>query len=168
MRDTSRDGWQNRLETHVLTNFEPMWSLLQRVEPLRRLTNRTLISRRDPEDPDAAEPVQHDGAVLVVGVADRPPLRQPPPPADGAGRAARPRRSVADLFMRRGAGVQCEKSTVMFAYFAQWFTDGFLRSDRSPQRDPRRNDTNHELDLTPLYGPHKPITERCARTRAGG
>jgi prostaglandin-endoperoxide synthase 2 len=55
----------------------------------------------------------------------------------------------------------------MFAYFAQWFTDGFLRSDRSPQRDPRRNDTNHELDLTPLYGVRKEITD-ALREHAGG
>jgi prostaglandin-endoperoxide synthase 2 len=55
----------------------------------------------------------------------------------------------------------------MFAYFAQWFTDGFLRSDRSPQRDPRKNDTSHELDLTPLYGPHPQITE-ALRAHEGG
>jgi prostaglandin-endoperoxide synthase 2 len=69
--------------------------------------------------------------------------------------------------MRRGAGAECEKSTVMFAYLAQWFTDGFLRSDRSPQRDPRKNDTSHELDLTPLYGPHPQITE-ALREHEGG
>ena len=29
----------------------------------------------------------------------------------------------------------CEKSTVLFPYFAEWFVDGFLRSER-PRRDP--------------------------------
>ena len=29
----------------------------------------------------------------------------------------------------------CEKSTVLFPYFAEWFVDGFLRSER-PHRDP--------------------------------
>ncbi len=35
--------------------------------------------------------------------------------------------------------VECPKSTVLFAYFAQWFTDGFLRSKRPEQgRRPAR------------------------------
>jgi prostaglandin-endoperoxide synthase 2 len=74
---------------------------------------------------------------------------------------------VADLFTRSGAGRECPKSTVTFAYFAQWFTDGFLRSDRSPERDARRNDTNHEIDLTPLYGVRKEITD-ALRAHEGG
>jgi prostaglandin-endoperoxide synthase 2 len=78
-----------------------------------------------------------------------------------------PEDKVADLMMRRGAGAECPKSTVMFAYFAQWFTDGFLRSDRRPERDPRRNDTNHELDLTPLYGVRKEFTD-ALRAHQGG
>jgi len=69
--------------------------------------------------------------------------------------------------MRRGAGVECEKSTVMFAYFAQWFTDGFLRSDRSPQRDPRRKRhqprARHDAALRRAQGDH-----RRAAAHAGG
>ena len=74
---------------------------------------------------------------------------------------------MADLFMRRGEDMLCPKSTVMFAYFAQWFTDGFLRSDRRPERDPRRNDSTHEIDLLPLYGVRPAWTEQL-REHEGG
>ena len=79
----------------------------------------------------AAEPAQHARALHVVVVADRP----------HATTAATSRRTtiadlpaedaVADLFVRRGEDVLCAEVDVMFAYFAQWFTDGFLRSDRT-------------------------------------
>jgi prostaglandin-endoperoxide synthase 2 len=166
MRDRSRDGWQNQLETHVLTSFEPVWSLLQRVEPLRKLTNRALIGRAILKFPTRPNPFSTLAPYSSwESLTDRrydsrhlPPVAQDGLPAED---------KVADLMMRRGAGVECAKSTVMFAYFAQWFTDGFLRSDRSPERDPRRNDTNHELDLTPLYGVRKEITD-ALRAHEGG
>jgi prostaglandin-endoperoxide synthase 2 len=54
------------------------------------------------------------------------------------------------------------KSSVLFAYFAQWFTDGILRSDRSvlvegtnkikEPRDVSRNESTHEVDLAQVYG----------------
>src|SRR4051812_4110187 len=158
MRDTSRDGWQNRLETHVLTNFEPMWSLLQRVEPLRRLTNRTLISRAILKIPTRPNPFSTLAPYSSwESLTDRrydsrhlPATAQDGLPPEG---------KVAGLFLPRGAGTECEKAAGMFAHFAQGFPDGFLRSDRSPQGDPRKNDPSHELDPTPLYGPHPRITE---------
>jgi prostaglandin-endoperoxide synthase 2 len=166
MRDRSRDGWQNQLETHVLTNFEPVWSLLQRVEPLRRLTNRALIGRAILKFPTRPNPFSTLAPYSSwESLTDRRYDSRHLPPVGQDGLA--PEEKVADLMMRDGAGVECAKSTVMFAYFAQWFTDGFLRSDRSPQRDPRRNDTNHELDLTPLYGVRKEITD-ALRAHEGG
>src|SRR5262249_24600879 len=39
--------------------------------------------------------------------------------------------------------------TVLFASFAQWFTDGFLMTDAL---DRRRTHTSHQIDLNPLYG----------------
>jgi prostaglandin-endoperoxide synthase 2 len=166
MRDTSRDGWQNQVETYVLTNFEPVWSLLQRVEPLRRLTNRTLINHAILKFPTRPNPFSTMAPYSSwESLSDRTydSRHLPPVAQDGLP----PEEEVADLFMRKGETDLCEKSTVMFAYFAQWFTDGFLRSDRSPQRDPRRNDTNHELDLTPLYGVRKEITD-ALREHEGG
>src|SRR3954453_15035180 len=73
---------------------------------------------------------------------------------------------VLGLF-RRDEFVPSEKSTVFFAYVAQWFTDGFLRSPRldaagnllSP-RDVSRNDSTHPVDLSQVYGTTPQVTER--------
>jgi prostaglandin-endoperoxide synthase 2 len=166
MRDRSRDGWKNQLETHVLTNFEPLWHFAQRVEPLRRIVNRTLIDSAILKIPTRPNPFSTMAPYSSwESLTDRRYDSRHLPPVAQDGKPAEER--VADLFMRRGEGTECPKSTLMFAYFAQWFTDGFLRSDRRPERDPRRNDTNHELDLTPLYGVRRELTE-ALRTHAGG
>jgi prostaglandin-endoperoxide synthase 2 len=44
---------------------------------------------------------------------------------------------------------------MLFASFAQWFTDGFLLSDMD---DRRRTHSNHELDLSQLYGLTREVT----------
>ena len=47
------------------------------------------------------------------------------------------------------------RMSVLFALFAQWFTDSFLRTHPS---DPRMNTSNHEIDLCQIYG----LTESTA------
>jgi prostaglandin-endoperoxide synthase 2 len=74
---------------------------------------------------------------------------------------------VVDLF-RRPQGQQrlCPKSTCLFPAFAQYLTDGFIRT-RMPNRsageldDPMRkqNTSNHDIDLSPLYGRTKEQTD---------
>jgi prostaglandin-endoperoxide synthase 2 len=48
-----------------------------------------------------------------------------------------------------------ERSSVLFCYFAQWFTDSFLRKH---PLDPRRTTSNHEIDLCQIYGLDEPST----------
>jgi len=67
--------------------------------------------------------------------------------------------AVAELF-RRPAGQQrlCKKSTCLFPAFAQYLTDGFIRtrmpntSAGEPEDLRRQNTSNHQIDLCPLYG----------------
>lgn len=40
-------------------------------------------------------------------------------------------------------------TSALFCFFAQWFTDSFLRTDST---DARRNTSNHEIDLCQIYG----------------
>jgi hypothetical protein len=63
--------------------------------------------------------------------------------------------------------VPCPKSTALFGFFAQWFADGFLRTDPS---DSRRNTSNHEIDLCQIYGLSDKDTEilRCKRKERAG
>ena len=60
------------------------------------------------------------------------------------------------LFARpTGEQVLCPKSTLLFPTFAQYLTDGFIRtkvSNDDALTDRRRTTSNHEIDLCPLYG----------------
>jgi prostaglandin-endoperoxide synthase 2 len=57
---------------------------------------------------------------------------------------------VADLFRRQSGAVRySNKSTCLFPAFAQYLTDGFLRTNPT---NPARTTSNHEIDMCPLYG----------------
>ena len=43
-RDTSRDGFKNKLETLLLNNFKPIWQFLQSNESLAKKVNKKLIN----------------------------------------------------------------------------------------------------------------------------
>ncbi len=165
-RSRARDGWANRLEFHVLTHYQDVWDFLSRHDGVRWQVNRLLIDFAISKVPPRPNPLSTMSPYSSwESLTDRrfdgrhlPPATLPELPAEDR---------VADLFERRGEGVLCPKSTVTFAYFAQWFTDGFLRSDRGTPRDPRRNDSNHDIDLLPLYGRAKPATLQL-RAHEGG
>ena len=70
---------------------------------------------------------------------------------------------VTALFVREGA-MKTDRSSVLFPFFAQWFTDSILRFD---PKDRRKNTSNHDIDLCQVYG----LTEAQAgslRTNDGG
>jgi prostaglandin-endoperoxide synthase 2 len=76
---------------------------------------------------------------------------------------------LIELFLAEPNGQrECPKSTCLFPAFAQYLTDGFLRTQMSnvPALENRRRTTsNHEIDQSPLYG----RTERqtlCLRLRS--
>ncbi|MDQ4070389.1 MAG: heme peroxidase [Actinomycetota bacterium] len=63
---------------------------------------------------------------------------------------------LTGLFARPGDQVMSDKSTVLFPAFAQYLTDGFLRT-RMPRKGEDenvrlRNTSNHQIDMCPLYG----------------
>jgi heme peroxidase len=87
----------------------------------------------------------------------------PPKPHDGPeglGTARPPIGDVATLFAADPAGQRpCPKSTCLFPAFAQYLTDGFIRTmmfNKPPFgsgfEDRARTTSNHEIDLSPLYG----------------
>jgi prostaglandin-endoperoxide synthase 2 len=62
---------------------------------------------------------------------------------------------VAALFAAGPVQRECPKSTCLFPAFAQYLTDGFLRTKLDNERlaeDRRRTTSNHDIDLSPLYG----------------
>lgn len=166
-RDTSKDGWFNRAEFYITTHFAPVWQLIQHIPPLRRQINRILINRAALRMPPRPNPFSTMAPYTSWhSLTDRTfDGRHLPPVTTGARQPDLDR--TADLFSRGDDTMLCPKSTVLFAYFAQWFTDGFLRSDRSVTPDPRKNTSNHELDLSQLYGLNSAVTQ-LLRTNKGG
>lgn len=70
---------------------------------------------------------------------------------------------ITELFLRKGA-MQPSRSSSLFMFFAQWFTDSFLRVD---QTDRRKNTSNHNLDLCQIYGLDE-STASILRSHQGG
>ena len=67
-----------------------------------------------------------------------------------------PVEDIVSLFIPGAEGQRpCPKSTVLFGAFAQYLTDGFIRtmlSNNDAEEDRKRTTTNHEIDQSPLYG----------------
>ncbi|GAA3149055.1 peroxidase family protein [Nonomuraea roseoviolacea] len=158
-RGIAVDGAANRLRFLALTNGRPFWDLVQSVPPLRRRLNAALIDHAVREMPPRPEPLSTmAGYTSWASLTDRTYSGRhlPPHTAPGDGRPTPER--AAELFTRGDAMIPCPRSTVLFAYFAQWFTDGFLRGDVNVPRDPRKNSSNHHIDLNQLYGLHPDAT----------
>ena len=71
--------------------------------------------------------------------------------------------AVTALFARDGA-MKTDRSSVLFMFFAQWFTDSILRVD---SKDRRKNTSNHDIDLCQIYG-LKEDTTRMLRSMDHG
>ena len=43
-RDTSRDGFKNKLETFALTGLKPIWNFIQSNDALKKTVNKSLVN----------------------------------------------------------------------------------------------------------------------------
>ena len=182
-RDTSRDGFGNWLQTLVLTNFGPFWHTVQRIRPLARFVNKVLINSAidtiparpyafslmtlDPYVPDTTRPKATDAYTSWQSLTDRrySGRHLPPDPAFNSPDKLPKLEDLAALFRKKnGATVLAEKSTLLFPYWVQWFTDGFLRTDRENRL---RNTSNHQVDLCQVYG-LTPASTNMLRAFSGG
>lgn len=81
---------------------------------------------------------------------------KPYPANEALGTRRPPLVDTAKLFHKAPTGQRiCPKSTMLFPAFAQYLTDGFLRTQMSndPAREDRKRTTsNHDIDQSPLYG----------------
>src|SRR5215207_6204539 len=169
-RSTAPDGLQNQLEWLLTTRGGPLWNVVQAVPPVRRFVNRALTNGAINKFPTRPHPLSTMADYTSwASLTDRTYDSRHLPPADERSPQQPPAEEVAALFNREREMKPCEKSTVLFPYFAAWFVDGFLRSERprrdpetgeivkdpetgEPLRDPARNESNHEIDLIQLYG----------------
>lgn len=182
-RDTSRDGFRNRLELFALTNFEGLWRLVQKIPWLTRwinkfLTNITVykvetrpypfsLMTLDEHVPDTDRPKKTDTYTSWDSLTDRIYTSRhlaPDPEFNQSAELPAPE-DLAILFRKKdGKTIYSEKSTLLFPYWVQWFTDGFLRTDRHNRL---RNTSNHHIDLAPVYGLNRKTTH-LLRSFTGG
>ena len=148
-RDTSRDGLRNKVEDVLLSGLRPFWAFVNKTSWLARIANRLIVNNAVLKAP--CRPLALSTQAPYTNWAtltDRTWFSRylPPAPQD----LLPPVAEVASLFKLRPdrPPVHSDRSTLLFPSFAQWFTDGFLMTDQ----DRRRTRTNHQIDLSQLYG----------------
>ena len=130
-------------------------SLVERWPALRGAVTRGVVNRYAYAVP--ARPRPHSMAASYVtwpGLVERRYSGRHLPVAEEGAAPARPDMdAVARLFERRSFRPAADTS-ILFAFFAQWFTDGFLRTkwEDGSERFFRENESNHEIDLNQIYG----------------
>ena len=138
-RNTSRDGFRNKLESFFLLRFGFVWKILQAIPPLRRWLNKLLI--RSAVLKTKTRPHQfslRSDYTTWDSLTDRVYTGRHLPPADDSYIDSLPSVAVVtDLFLRqKGTFRKSKRSSVTLPNFAHWFTDGFLRTARNPHGDP--------------------------------
>jgi prostaglandin-endoperoxide synthase 2 len=123
------DNWLSVEASHLMIdtavnttrNRPHPWSTFADYPNWRSLSDRTFLARHlPPKYPDPANPLPDPTAITPLFTR----------PAGGGGRKS-------------------NKSTCLFPAFAQYLTDGFIRTNPT---DAKRNTSNHEIDMCPLYG----------------
>lgn len=144
-----------------------LFSIVEAIPPLASWANRWAINRVVKRARSRPHPLstEHD-YVSWSGLTDRSwsARHLPPRPRD---KAPDPK-ALKVLFERKEETQRlCPKSTCLFPAFAQYLTDGFIRTEsqhltpegKSSDSHLKRNTSNHEIDLCPLYGRTKVQTD---------
>ncbi|MBB2992628.1 prostaglandin-endoperoxide synthase 2 [Mycolicibacterium iranicum] len=160
-------GVRNGVRIVATTRSAAVWLLLRRLPVIRSAVNRWMIN-------SAVYTMKtRPGALSTMGdytswesLRDRTYNRRylgRDPALVGAGSPTSA--AVTELFRRpAGRTLTSEKSTLLFPLFAQWFVDGFLRTDPT---NPLKNTSTHDIDLSQLYGQTRDVT-RMLRSGVGG
>jgi len=102
--------------------------------------------------------------VTRTGLTDRRFTGRHLPPADADYMARLPSiKDIVDLSIRK-VFIPSNTSSALLCFFAQWFTDSFLRTQPD---DTRLNTSNHEIDLCQIYGLNAEMAA-LLRTGQGG
>ncbi len=162
LRDRSRDGVRNKVETFVLTHGRPFWKRVNGWPWLARIVNRAVVSNAVLKVP--TRPLRLSTRAdhpSWSSLTDRTWFSRYLPPRDISGLP--PLETLERLYVTRPTGPRLSpRSTLLFPSFAQWFTDGFLMTVPT---DTRRTATNHQIDLSQLYG-LTPEVEAALRVRS--
>jgi prostaglandin-endoperoxide synthase 2 len=141
--------------------IEPLASL----PPLRRLASKMVINHYSYATSLRPRALTLEGDYTTwQTLIDRKFTGRHLPPADPETIAALPSQSDVNALYRRDREVKSTDTSVWFMFFAQWFTDSFLRTSRA---DFRQNTSTQEIDLCQIYGLGADQT-RMLRSLSGG
>jgi prostaglandin-endoperoxide synthase 2 len=135
------------------------------IEPVRRLVSRAVINKFG-----YATTLRPRALSLAsdytswLSLTDRTFSGRHLPPSTAVQQAALPPEGEVVALYRRERLTPATDTSVMFMFFAQWFTDSFLRTSLT---DYRKNESNHEIDLCQIYGRNIDATN-LLRSRQGG
>lgn len=119
----------------------------------RRLLSAYIINLNADAAPARPHPfsLQADGYTSWETLTDRSFTSRHLPSSSKTYQAKLPKPEVVvEMMMRDGAGQELAYDTsLLFPFFAQWFTDSFLRTHPSKFRE---NQSNHAIDLIQIYG----------------
>ncbi len=152
-----KNGVSRGVRVLATTHFTPVWRGLRATPGVSNLVNRWLINSliyTMRTRPGALSTMQD--WTSWESLHDRTFSQRHLEPSPAYAASLPSPATVARVFAR--AGSQCpesSKSTLLFPIFAQWFVDGFLRTD--PGND-RKNTSTHDIDLSQLYGQEAAVT----------
>ena len=167
----------------LLDRWQFLARLIERCGPVQRWINRLIIDsvtssppqrphRYSLWTPDPApvprnltsSPPSYGTFVSWPGLVDRAFTGRHLPPVSEAAVASLPPIDAVSALFERTTFQPSGKTTALFCFFAQWFTDSFLRSNPD---DARKNTSNHEIELCQIYGLGQEST-RLLRDLKGG
>ena len=171
-------GYDNRFVKYAVSHFAWFWHFVQRIAWLDRFLNRIFINLLVNTGTPRPRPFSLWGPPMVgpvpgpvsdyttwTGLVNRVYTGRHLPPADLPYPTVLAALPPLDALFRRVGPIQpCPKSSALFGFFAQWFTDSFLRTDPN---DTRRNTSNHEIDLCQIYGLNEKDTALIRSGRRG-
>lgn len=146
-----KDGFLNTLQLWGVTHLPGLRRFVARVGLLRSAANNLIINTmvyKLKTRPDVLSTMSQ--YTSWASLTDRTYSDRHLPPDPHLQRHLPPVQDVVELFRRSGScAYASEKSNLLFPHCAQWFVDGFLRTDPT---NPLKNTSTHDIDLSQLYG----------------
>ena len=124
------------------------------IPPLRRFINRKVINKYAYATPSRPRPLSMAAPYPTWrGLTDRRYSGRHLPPEPDYTASLPPVAEVNALF-KRTEDIRATDTSLLFPFFAQWFTDSFLRTKwkKPEEQDFAENESNHEIDLCQIYG----------------
>lgn len=128
-----------------------LWSPEKKIEAVHGESQQERDNKKE-----AGRKIESSDYTSWPGLVDRTYSGRHLPPDDHPGPLPDPEAVVALMMRPEGQFRPSPVTTTLFPFFAQWFTDSFLRVH---PLDRRLNTSNHEIDLCQIYGLKESTTD---------